>query len=356
MHSVFEGIQFEPDEALEFTEIVVKLHGLVLFVRRSGLEENIEVEEIDGRQRLVRHTVSMAPVPDEEFDCLDGATCRLVHLWKTGGTDFVERHVSQDFAIYVKYDDKQPLDRLLDIARHLQDLITVATGRRAAFPSISLRHPDVAREEGKLHPIEMYAKWSVKVEENKKPPQMHDIVFSLDDFGGVEALTRWLEVADANAASLSRVMISRYSDTTYASDLLLNAAAALEGYHREKYEGGEDTKTWFATRVKKCVEGAGAVFADLVPDIELFAKLLKDNRVAVAHHLSGVADGSTQQIFLGRAASWLLILCLLRDAEAPEEVFDKIKDRPDWRWLKRHVAEVLAEAKENQVDEKPAEE
>lgn len=127
-------------------------------------------------------------------------------------------------------------------------------------------------------PIEMYARWSVKAETGKKPLQTHDIVFSLDDLGGVESLTRWLEVADNNAASLSRVMISRYSDTTYASDLLLNAAAALEGYHRDKYEEGKETKTWFTERIKKLVEDAGAIFEDLVPDTELFAKLLKDNR------------------------------------------------------------------------------
>ncbi len=74
----------------------------------------------------------------------------------------------------------------------------------------------------------------------------------------------------------------------------------------------------------------GVGFTDLVPDAETFAKLLKKNRVAVAHHLSG-AEGSTQQIFLSRAAAWLLLICLLRDAEAPEQ--DGLaRVYGSWRW------------------------
>lgn len=187
----------------------------------------------------------------------------------------------------------------------------------------------------------MYATWLVKPERDKKRLSSHDVVFTLDDLGGVDAITKWLQVAATHASALGRVMVPRYSDSSYASDDLLNSAAALEGYHRDKYEEGKDTGTNFADRIKKCIEDAGDVFTDLVPDAEMFATLLKKNRVAVAHHLSG-AEGSTQQIFLSRAAAWLLI-CLLRDAGA-EQVFVKIKDRPDWRWLKRHVAEVLSEA------------
>lgn len=42
VHSVFEGLHFDPEEPVEFSEIVVKLDGLVMFVQRSGLSETIE--------------------------------------------------------------------------------------------------------------------------------------------------------------------------------------------------------------------------------------------------------------------------------------------------------------------------
>ena len=347
VHSVFEGLHFDPEEPVEFSEIVVRLDGLVMFVQRSGLSETIETKDVDGQVQFLGHTVTLAPVATEEFEGINGSTCRLVHIRTTGGADFLERHVSQDFVVHVKFAEKQPSDDLLAIASHLQDLVTVATGRRAAFVDIELRHPDIVLgRKGKpalTLPIKMYATWLVKPEKDKKRLNSHDVVFTLDDLGGVDAITKWLQVAEKHASALGRVMVARYSDSSYASDNLLNSAAALEGYHRDKYEEGKDTGTNFVDRIKKCIEVAGDVFTDLVPDTEMFAKLLKKNRVAVAHHLSG-AEGSTQQIFLSRAAAWLLLICLLRDAGSPEQVFVKIKDRQDWRWLKRQVAEVLREA------------
>lgn len=44
VHSVFEGLHFDPEEPVEFSEIVVKLDGLVMFVQRSGLSETIETK------------------------------------------------------------------------------------------------------------------------------------------------------------------------------------------------------------------------------------------------------------------------------------------------------------------------
>lgn len=107
-----------------------------------------------------------------------------------------------------------------------------------------------------------------------------------------------------------------------------------------EYEDGKDASTNVVDRIEKCIDHAGPIFDDLVPDTKTFAKLLEKGRVAVAHHLDGV-EGSTQQLFLGRAAAWLLLLCLLRDAAAPDTVLAKIAERQDWRWLKGHVKQVL---------------
>ena len=346
VHSVFEGMWLGPDEPLEFSQIVVKLDGLVMFVQRTGLTAADEVKkEVDGQRQFLGATAWLAPVPAQEFQGIKGSTCQLEHIAKTGGTDFVERHVSEDFVVRVKLAGKLPLNELLAIASHLQDLVTIATGRRAAFADVELRHPDAVYERGGKPalalPIKMYARWVVKSENDRKPLKPADVVFTLDDLGGVDTITRWLQVAEMHASALGRVMVARYSDSSYASDNLLNAAAGLEGYDRDKYEEGKDTDTNFVDRIKRCVEDAGDVFADLVPNAGLFAKLLKKHRVAVAHHLSG-AEGSTQQILLSQAAAWLLFICLLRDAGACKQVFEEIKDRQDWRRLKRQVAEVLS--------------
>ena len=341
VHQVFEGVWFEADEAIAFTEIVVELAGLAEFVQRSGLSEQADFTEEDGFTRLTKTSVTLVPLPSETFVGLDGSECSLVHMWKTGVTEYRERRITENFALRVKYADLQLSEGLLKTVSHVQDLVSVVTNRRAAFTSVSFRHPSVAQElpSGRTAsiPIRMYANWVVKPEPNKAPVKSHQVAFNLDDLGGTDALTRWLTVADRHAASLSRVMVSRYSDGTYITDNLLNAAAALEGYDREKNKD----KINLVERLKRCGVDAGAPFADLVGDAARFAELLKDYRHDVAHHRSGVG-GTTAQVFISRAAVWLLILCMLRDAGAPDVVFEKIAQQPAWRWLKGHLAGVIA--------------
>lgn len=113
---------------------------------RVGRDLMCGVGQLPGVRRWTADAVALAPVALEEFEGINGSTCRLVHIRTTGGTDFVERHVSQDPVVHVKFAEKQPSDDLLVIASHLQDLVTVATGRRAALADIELRHPDIVRE------------------------------------------------------------------------------------------------------------------------------------------------------------------------------------------------------------------
>lgn len=170
-----------------------------------------------------------------------------------------------------------------------------------------------------------------------------DVLFNLDQFGGTDVITEWLTIADTYAAALSRVMISRYSDAVYTSDLLLNAVAALEGYHRDRFEGGKRFTTTLVKRIDDCIKHAGPVFDDLAADARTFAELLKDGRHAVAHHLDGM-EAPTQHLFLARAASWLLILCLFRDADVPGALSETIKEAQDWWWLRGHLKQVLGDA------------
>ena len=68
-----------------------------------------------------------------------------------------------------------------------------------------------------------------------------------------------------------------------ATDHLLNCAAALEAYDRDKHV--DDIN--LVSRLERCAEWAGEPFAALVVDTDAWSKRLKKNRVDVAHHLGG---------------------------------------------------------------------
>lgn len=342
VHRVFHHVHFEADEQLQFTKIVVRLHALAYWVQKSGFEETVHFHENEDKSmKVLDHTLKVSSVESEVIDGPDGATVTLSHTYGIRGDNVVERRLTQDFTFAVSFQQLTDLDQLLAQASALQDLVSLGTGRTAAFEEITLRHPEVSQQMGEKKrqiPIELTAPWTVRLPVPQKEMKIHDVVFSLPDIGGMEGVSKWLDVAKKNQSALGRVMTTRYAEKMYATDHLLNCAAALEAYDRDKY--GDNSH--YVDRLKRCVDLAGEHFEELVGDADTWAKALKDNRNTVAHHLSTIEGASTEQIVLSQSAFWLFAMCLLRDAEAPEVVFTKLTEQPSWGWLRKRLLESLA--------------
>lgn len=328
---VFIGDHFSVDDPYEFTAATLKISGLADFARMNG---------IDGDE-LVRLNLTAESVPDVAFTGLDGSAGTLVHDHGYDRQSFARYVIWQDCYAHLQYDEAQPVQRIIDAASHLQDLVTIATGRRALFERIALIHPrpelsdDASQEErdqcadGPYRDVELRAMWSVRADPRVLGPLAdHDVTFTLIDLGAGDGLSRWLSVADRYKGPLGQVMTTwKYTDTITSPDLVMNAAAALEGFHKT-WTSGRDA--WFRVRIGACVALAGEQYVELVGDATWFTDILAKHRNNIAHgdaHLD-----SLEQPAVGRAASWLLVFCLLREAQAPETVFIALASK--WRALR----------------------
>ncbi len=255
------------------------------------------------------------------------------------GDSIRERSFTQDFYFSVQVPEVRPLPELLELAIDLQNLVSVGTGRNAAFSAIDLRHPDLTTQVGdksiKL-PVDMFAQWQLASDVVKTLPT-HDMYFTLDHLGGMQGVERWLPVAGRYRSALNRVASTRHTPGMFVADRLLNCAAALEAYDRDKHQ--DDIH--FADRLRRSATSAGAPFEDLVGDVEAWVKAVKQARNDVAHHNAAITGGSTAHLVLSGSAYWLFQLCLLRDAAAPAAVFDHIPRHGGFRWLRRSHPEVL---------------
>jgi hypothetical protein len=130
-----------------------------------------------------------------------GATVELRHHLGTPEYRDAGVHIPESFAIAVTHFDPVPVRELIAIASDIQDLISIATGRPAAFDSLSLRHPDVSRpapavpdipedvaESRYPLPIDLFARWTVTTAPQAQPLGVGDLYFTLDrvSFGVVE--------------------------------------------------------------------------------------------------------------------------------------------------------------------------
>jgi ApeA N-terminal domain 1 len=340
VHQVLEGVHFEPEEALEFTALVVHMDWLPYWVQLGGIGESITVQESDGASvKPVEHVLTIKPVETQEFDGLEGSTLKLGQTYGLSGDRITERRLTQDFYFVVEYAGLVPLRTLLSQAGALQNLVSIGTGKVAAFRTVYLQHPDVARTlDGKVHelPIELFAQWHVANSENPKYLSSYDMPFTLTQLGGVEGISKWLKAAEHHMAAVARVMSTRYDSKPFVGDAFLNCAAALEGYDRTKHRDDID----YVKRIKRCAAHAGGLFTALVGDTEVWAQAVKRQRNDVAHHNVGVESASTEQLLLSRSAYWLFVLCLLRDSGAPTEVFDNVKQHGAFGWLQAQLTEL----------------
>ncbi len=340
----YRNVEFGAGEALEFQKAYVWMDWLAFWVMRSGLEESIEwTKAEDGRDKHSATTLRITPIEPESCAGQEDATVTLGQSYGIAGNRVTERRLTQDFYFSITMPGIVDLDVLLGQVSDLQNLVSIGTGKTAAYTALQFRHPDVVRSFGDSTQeidIDMFATWQVTNDEEPKDLGHHQMFFSLRDLGDMDGVERWLAVAERNRSVLGRVMATRYARGMYLSDRVLNCAAALEAYDRSK----NPQDAHYAERLRRSAALAGDPFTDLVSNVEAWVQALKDARNDVAHHNARMATESTEHLFLSRSAYWLFIFCLLREADAPDAVFEHIAEHSSYRWLERRLGEVLPPA------------
>ncbi|WP_157571452.1 hypothetical protein [Kocuria rosea] len=239
VHQSFSNVLFEVDEEVAFSRAQISLLGLAYWVMETGLEESMTFkEEKAGNITDIAHQIKISHVPDVKFTGPDGENLRFSHTYTMGGDRRTELRFTQDFKFVVEPDSLRAPGEYMKVSSALQDLLTIAIGRPSVLREVVFRHPDTKRVLGEkeYYPaIVNRAQWAVRPAKRKKPLSQNDVIFNLDDFGGPEKVTKWLEVASANRSTLSRVMATKYSVDMFAGDLFFSCAAALEAYDRTMF-------------------------------------------------------------------------------------------------------------------------
>lgn len=337
----FKGVLFEPGEALEFSSLTVQLDWLPYWLRLRGIEESVTSRRQEDDFSPVHHDLKLTRQEPKSFPGLDGGTITLGQTYGLLGDGVTERRLKQDAYFTVEAPDLSSVSSLLRQASLIQDLVSIGTGKVAAFRSVSLTHPDITTDLGGKRVttnIDMYAPWQLKNPEEIRTLWEHDLVFSFDDIGGVAGIGGWLTGVRPYQYALSRAMATRYARGGFAADSFFATAAALEAYDRTKHQDNQ----YYVDRLKRCGEFAGVPFVNLVGKVDNWARVAKDARNDVAHHNPGVGDASLEQVILGRSAYWLFVICMLREAGAPESLFKKLQGHSSFRWVRDEVAQLLA--------------
>jgi hypothetical protein len=331
------GAHLTSEDLEGFTSIWFEIDGTVEWMGTPGSSCTHTEPPADPTISL-----TVGVMPEEVLDGPDATKVVIRHAPRVSTEGLQKSLLQHAFSLAISSTEPRGLDDLLARASDLQDLISVGTGKAAGFRKVHVCHPGLQVDlGGKLAelPIEVLAAWTVPRGEG--PRSRVDVVFTHHQLGGATGVASWLRAAAKHQRSLDRVMATRYAETMFVTDRLMNYAASLDAFdHVDHPDPERGKRVPYKTRLGRCAAIAGDSFSDLVGDRDRWVSAFKEARDDVAHHRPAI-DDSSLHYYLAESAYWLYILCLLREAQAPDEVFEAIATHRSWGWLRRRLQEAL---------------
>lgn len=154
----------------------------------------------------------------------------------------------------------------------------------------------------------------------------------------------WLTTATDYRTELQRVMATRYKNTMYLEDRVMNVCAPLESFDIARRNRPKNTVD-FIDCIKASIDYAGLPFRDLIVERPAdWARKVTTARKHLAHHGKQFrADGTVGERLLAEQLYWLFVHCILRVAQAPATAFDRMSRHAETLWLIDQSRERLME-------------
>lgn len=346
VNRLLEGAWFDYPSELDGDRVVIDLRHLTGWVNQSGLSTDHPRHDDGDDDRF--SVVTARTLPTLKVQQGD-TSVRFFQSLSEQGDHIHDLGIAQRWSLSLVVDEPRPLAEFMDTASDIQDLVSIAVGQTANFDKVCLQHPALLKMSLAGTPlgnwredITYFAQWSNRTEPSD-PVKRHDMYFTLDDLGGITSVGRWLAVAEKYRTELSRVMATRYNATMFLEDRIMNVSAALDSLDKVRRETGK-VKVDYVDRITECIALAGEPFTTLIAqDAREWAKSVKETRHDLAHHRERFRiNGSVGEHLQSQQLFWLFTMCMLRLADAPPAVFDRISNHPQVRWLIEQAHETNA--------------
>jgi hypothetical protein len=235
-NQMFVGHHFERDE-LAFQSASVVLSDLDSWVGRSGIAlEEPHPQSASGPQPIYKMTFTP---PGEETSRFSRGRLKLMFGWKPAGDPIHGISFRQWPGIRIEYDQMQEFEVIRKDVGRIQDLLTLCIDAPTAIDSLILQRPDIrakaisGEETDFQQRIEFIAQPLRYFDpQERKPRHWHQMFLGFEEFGGLDAIARWLDASQGFQRPLDSLMSIRHAKPMYAENRFLNVTFAAEAFHR----------------------------------------------------------------------------------------------------------------------------
>jgi len=326
--ALLKGIHLAPADLAGFTSIAIQSRHLASWANYARAIEENEYDERTGR--LVEYRLTYRPPPQVPVST-PGAVISLRPSFQTSGA--TSRQAGLEYGCVLKLEPSQScrIEDLIGKAIRIRNLLSLAIDAPERTESTYLNHPAYLEDglHGTQHPIaiELYRRW------DQNPPsyperevQRFDMLFTLSDLGGVEGIGNWLRLSAEYDVIVQAALAMQFMPANYVDARFLSVAASADAFARI-HSGNADMS--FRQRLEYLGGLAGCLFTDWVGDLDLWCRVVKEERNNVAH---GEDKSTYRQFrpprqFLSHSVYYLVILCLLRVLGVDDSAIDGIREK-----------------------------
>jgi len=276
----------------------------------------------------------------------DGSIISLrAHSSHKLGSNTASLRVEQYF--HATFSASKTLDQILDqYAAPLANMITLLVDVPSALVSLRLT-PRSRRPAMLLDPYEVGLKIQPSIDGGHSIAYLATQIVPFDEFDFEKQLPQWFDYSSKLGGIHGLIFGLRYSPDMSTHNRYLNAATAVEGFHRATFPSKRAkvslktaaAKAWLETypedernlikarfsqyindpslgdRLSELIEKAGAAFSWIVPDAGKWMTLVKNTRNNLTHQgeMSRVSVGAARMLVLAESVALLASICFLVD-------------------------------------------
>jgi hypothetical protein len=266
---------------------------------------------------------------------MDRATIEFLQGTGSKGRDFKSETLLSSHSMRVTPREVLPLHELIDLYSRARTLVALAMHQDCRFNGPIYLQPEDRADDSDpddpyTRPYEYHAVW---LRGRRHSFELYNRVLSYEALGP-DGIARWLALEDECGHVISRLSSLRYTRRLAYEDALLRVVAAADSLHR--VVTGEDwTKS--RTMLKELAEYARYPFRTAVPDLDKWAHAIINERDNAAHNKGRPIYKPAFPTQLVESVYLLVLVCLLRRADAPESAFESVRHRQPFVWPMKDI-------------------
>ena len=315
---IFQGAHFLENERIRFEAAQFDVHHLVHWIGQTGLDVSLRHPEDTNQVEQVR--ITNTPVEKTIVETQCGDHLSLNFEYQLCGDRIVESTIKQNCILELRFAVPGSVGEIFETHHALQALITIGVAAPVRVTQVRVKAPGG-------HWLKVHAHVGDGAHSGDAPTlRRWNMLFTYRALGGLSGIERWLAMSKKFRPVIGMLMSHWYEPNLYGELQFFQMVTAAETFARIRLQ--QQNFNW-SKELKNLACHAGHPFQSVVYDVRKWAERVVRTRINYVVHrgLRGDPDGEPLY-WLTSSLYVLVVLCLLRECEVPEENLPNLETCP----------------------------